>query len=578
VVTSNVEKRLRRVRELMTEASVDVLVVRATDRYLNEYVPAAESLRLWLTGFTGSTGDALVTADGAFVFVDGRYYLQAEQETDPRHVTVVRVPFGTGIERAVLDHLGTVTGPESAVGFEPEKVTIAERARLEKTVASNDARLVAIADNIVARARGASNLRQAAELEVVADARTGESTAAKLGRVRAELAARGADGLLVTRLDEIAWLTNMRAYEIDYAATFPGLAYVGRDSAYLFVDGDRISERVERTRGRAWSFATEEGWSAELARRVSGGAVLIDPEGTSVAVRDALAGALGSAGEVRESSSIVAPLKARKNAVELATMTDSFQRADTVVAESIRWVNRKVSRRQRVTERDLADEVERRFMAAGARGLSFRVIAAAGKNGAQIHYSNPDPDRRIRAGELVLLDTGGYFEAGYATDLTRTFFAGGTATKPTRKQRTIYTLVLKGAIRGMKAVFPVGTDGVQLDAIVRAPMWEAGYDYLHGTGHGVGVLVHESPPRVATRSKTPLEPGQVLSIEPGIYLEGWGGVRIENLVTVEPHGKLDGWLRIRALTFSPLDRRLIDPKMLTFDEKDWLRRYGRGRV
>jgi Xaa-Pro aminopeptidase len=309
--------------------------------------------------------------------------------------------------------------------------------------------------------------------------------------------------------------------------------------------------------------------------------VLIDPAGTTAAVRARLQRINGGDGggcfELVEGPSPVLAMKAKKNPRELAAMVESFRRADQVVAEATAWLNGKVSKGRPVNEAEFAAKVESLFREAGARSLSFRVIAAAGSNGAVIHYSHPDPTRRIKKGELVLLDTGAYFEPGYATDLTRTFLAGGGAATATPKQKLIYTLVLKASIRGLKARFPEGTTGVQLDAIVRAPIWEAGYEYLHGTGHGVGVLVHEFPPRVSNRSTSRLEPGQVFSIEPGIYLAGWGGVRIENLATVIEDPRAPGFLKVKALTFSALDRRLIDAKRLTLDEKQWLRQYVRGK-
>lgn len=575
-----VEKRLIRLRELMRESGIDLLIVRGTDCYLNEYVPAAESLRLWLTGFTGSVGDALVAADKAYVFVDGRYYLQAEAETDPRLWEVVRVPFGVGIEDAVERKLAELAREGTVIGFEPDRYSLVDFAKLRAVLERKDARLAAPEPNLVSRVRGDGGRAKSGRLEVIPDALTGESSLAKLARVREVLERSMLSGVMLTRLDEIAWLLNLRAYEIDYASTFRGRAYVGREMAILFVDREKVTREVEKALHGRWLVEPENDWARTLGRHLAplaGLRVSVDPAGTTVAVAESLRALLGDRGKVVEGVSPVVGLKARKNARELKTVSEAYERADQVVAQVVTWLNRRVSSKQRVTERDLADKVEEQFLAAGARSLSFRVIAAAGANGAVIHYSNPDPDRRIKLGELVLLDTGAYFESGYATDLTRTFLAGSGA-KPTKKQKEIFTLVLKGAVRGMMARFPVGTTGVQLDALVRGPIWDGGYDYLHGTGHGIGVLVHEFPPRVSTKSMVPLEAGMVFSIEPGIYIPGWGGVRIENLVTVEDDPVIPGYLRVRPLTFSPLDRRLIEPKLLSLDEKTWLRSYLRGRV
>ena len=233
------------------------------------------------------------------------------------------------------------------------------------------------------------------------------------------------------------------------------------------------------------------------------------------------------------------------------------------------WLSSSVSRGERVTEKDVARQTEALFLKSGAFGLSFKVIAAAGKNGAVIHYSTPDDERPIREGELFLLDTGAYYDGGYATDLTRTFLVGKGHVKATDEQRRLFTVVLQGAIAGMSARFPQGATGEQLDALVRQPLWRAGLDYGHGTGHGVGVNVHEFPPRIAPGVRATVDVGQVFSIEPGVYLPGVGGVRIENLCTCvadeDPR-----FLRIQPLTFSPLDLRLIDKGRLTAHEKRFL--------
>jgi Xaa-Pro aminopeptidase len=182
----------------------------------------------------------------------------------------------------------------------------------------------------------------------------------------------------------------------------------------------------------------------------------------------------------------------------------------------------------------------------------------------------------LKRGELMLLDTGAYFAEGYATDLTRTFLLDDGRAKGNAEQRRLYTLVLKAAVAGMRAAFPRGTTGAALDAIVRAPLWAAGLNYNHGTGHGVGINVHEFPPRVAPGANASLEEGHVFSIEPGVYLPKFGGIRIENLCTVEAAPKMDGFLRVKPLTFSPLDKRLIDTRLLVPDEKAWLAEYARG--
>jgi Xaa-Pro aminopeptidase len=302
------------------------------------------------------------------------------------------------------------------------------------------------------------------------------------------------------------------------------------------------------------------------------GRVVIDPGSVPVARRAELE-ACGV--RVLPLTSPVPAAKSKKNPVELAAMKSALGRADRVVAEAQRWLLAAVRAGRRVTEVDFAAEVERLFLAAGATGLSFKVISAFGLNGAVVHHP-PSAEAVIATGQLMLLDTGCYFVEGYATDLTRTFFVGGEGEAPTEAQRRLFTLVLKAAIAGMSARLPKSAVGAQLDGITRAPLWRAGVDFAHGTGHGVGINVHEAPPSVSKLSTVGLEEGQVFSIEPGLYVEGTGGVRIENLCTVVPDPEQKDWLRVEPLTFSPLDEGLIEDGMLDDAERVFLARFRAG--
>ena len=285
-----------------------------------------------------------------------------------------------------------------------------------------------------------------------------------------------------------------------------------------------------------------------------------------------LVSSLGEGVEVLPIASPIVAAKAKKNAVEMAAMKRALGRADGVVAEAQRWLQAQVVAGVRVSEVDFAREVERLFLAAGAVGLSFKVISASGLNGAVVHHP-PSDSAFIEEGQLMLLDTGCYFEEGYATDLTRTFFVGAPGCAPSAAQKQLFTRVLKAAIAGMSARIPKNAVGAQLDGITRAPLWRDGLDYAHGTGHGVGINVHEAPPSVSKQATTGFEEGQVFSIEPGLYLEGVGGVRIENLCTVAADGAQKDWLRVVPLTFSPLDARLIDDAMLDAGERAFLDAY-----
>jgi Xaa-Pro aminopeptidase len=269
----------------------------------------------------------------------------------------------------------------------------------------------------------------------------------------------------------------------------------------------------------------------------------------------------------------IALLKAVKNEKELTHMREAFHKADQVVHQTQSFVVDSFEKGQPISEGQVDDYVKERFFASGANDLSFRPICASGKNGAVIHYGTPDRETHVERGALFLLDTGAYYQGGYATDLTRTFLAAPKNSPAQSWQKEMFTLVLIASIRGLSARIRSGTTGMQLDAIVREPLWQRGLDFAHGTGHGVGINVHEFPPRIGPTSTSPLLPSQVFSIEPGLYFEGLGGVRIENLATIVADPDDERFVRVLPLTFCPFDERLIEEKLLSESDHEFLRYY-----
>ena len=564
----------------MQRLGVDVLLVQSTDRYLNEYVPTDESTRVWISGFTGSMGEVVIGPQRAYLVVDGRYWIQADRETDAAMYDVVRVAHGTGIDAAVFDVVRRLNDARVKerkgsrglrVGYEPDRMTPRGLARLRDTVGPRITLKPLHPSPVeVVRARPVEPSTEVG-LRAVDEHRVGLTVSEKIDRIGDWLGDHDLDGLLVQRLDDIAYLSNLRGTELPYQATFKSIALVTADELLLGIDPNAVDASIRRDR-KSVTFLTEsELWSTISAPQKGRLRIGYDPDHNTEHARQAL----DANAEAVEVSSPIANMKAHKTPAELHSMKDAFQRADRVVDTVIRWACREVTAGRRVTEASFADRVKTTFEAHGAVGLSFKVISAAGKNGAIIHYSDPSPRRVLKQGELMLLDTGGYFAEGYATDLTRTFLVGGARAKASEQQRRYYTLVLKAAMAGMRAVFPEGTRGSQVDALVRAPLWAEGLNYAHGTGHGVGINVHEAPPRIAPGADSVLQPGFVFSIEPGIYLPRFGGVRIENLCTVEPAPGRKGFLRVVPLTFSPLDKRLIDNRMLSREERAWLKEYQR---
>ncbi len=551
----------------MTEVGVDALFVASTDRYLNEYVPKEQSFRQWLTGFTGSTADALIVHKAAYIAVDGRYWLQAEKEVDKDVWSILQTTFQSQVDQVLITTLLEHAQEQGiSIGFAAESMT---PRRLEEYQAKiPNATWVALDPSPAQVLHSFDDTNQVPDIEisVLDEGQLGVSAHDKLQQLTEILGPVHADALLVQRLDQLMWLSNLRGNELPFQATFTSIGLVTPQYLYLGVEDLPTSDLLDEERPDVRFVPEEELW-AFVGPGADFAVVAYDPAQSTVRIKNKLQQSGAKLVEVH------APLdryQSRKSAGELRLMTDAFHRADIVMEETIRWVNVQLAAGEHVTEARLAEEVHQRFLRQGATGLSFPTICAAGQNGAVIHYGPPSHRRRIASGELVLIDAGAYFEAGYATDLTRTFLVGMDAS-PTESQRTHYTLVLKAAIAGMTAVLPEGARGAQLDALVRAPLWAVGLDYNHGTGHGVGINVHEYPPRIGSLHSSVLEIGQVFSIEPGYYEKGFGGVRIENLCTLEPGPQ--GFMQVVPLTFAPLDTKLIAPKMLTFKEKAFLRKF-----
>lgn len=557
--------RLEALRARMRELQLDVYIVRGTDAYLNEYVPINDSSRAWLSGFTGSIADLLICADQAKIYVDGRYHLQADKETDPAHFDVVKVEFGTRNEEAMYKDLRDwVQAGKRRVGFAPERFSVAEHKLMRSRLQDLAPEWLAYAPSLVETLRGASASRPG-KLRVVGPAIAGRSVEQKITTLRSFMTEHKLDALVVTALDDIAYLSNLRGQEIAFQSTFRAKAVLSHSDFVLALPGRNREKGLELS--TAMRIVAEKDWAKALpqdAQRVG-----FDEGSCNEATRQGIAASGAQAVAV---TSPVSAHKALKNPSELRHMIRAFRDADKAILATQGWLHRRVDKGEVTTEADLAHEMARRFKRSGGYGLSFEVISAAGANGAVIHYSDPDPKTPIAPGTMVLLDTGTYYEGGYATDLTRTFLAGRKNVVASERQKYLFTLVLKGAIAGMSARFPVGTQGNQIDALCRQYLWREGLQYLHGTGHGVGINVHESPPRVSSMSSLTLEPSQVFSIEPGIYIAGEGGVRIENLCTVV-EDSTPGLLRVVPLTFSPLDKRLIDKRLLSKAEQSFLKWY-----
>src|SRR5579871_4628888 len=520
---------LTKIRQLLKENGVFALLVRSADRYFNEYVPKSLSIRAHITGFDGSVGDAIITRDSAHLFVDGRYSLQAQTQAMDFFVHVSEN--AQSIEGNWLHRLGEIVKPNDVVAYDPHTVDLSLFDRMVEQASKIGAKLKPNAPFIFEQLFGdILTLKPAAKAHVlkVDPQISGQTMTQKISIVADILAKNALDGFVCVKLDDIAWLTNLRGNFFPYQSAIPGIACVLSDKIVLGVSPVicpliPTDKQLEVVNENAIFQAVNN--LAQGKHLVFGIDIRETSKAHEIALRELKI-------ELKHIENPISQLKAIKNEKELLHMRSAFKEADNVVYQTQSFIVDNFDNEEKLSEANVNDYVEEAFKKSGAIDLSFRPICASGKNGAIIHYGTPSNQEILQNGSLFLLDTGAYYSGGYATDLTRTFLAAKSSEIAAPWQKQMFTLVLKASIRGLSARIRRGTLGMQLDALVREPLWKVGLDFAHGTGHGVGINVHEFPPRIGPTSTTPLLEGQIFSIEPGLYFEGLGGVRIENLATV----------------------------------------------
>jgi len=558
--------RLEAVRAALRDAGVDGFVLARTDMYGSEYLPAGDERVAWLTGFTGSAARVVVLPDTAALFTDGRYTLQVRDEVDTARFETPHL-----IHEPPATWLRTHAPTGVRLGYDPFLHLRGELDRLEKALAARGGELVPLSDNPIEGLWIDRPAPPAAPLSNHPLAYAGESSADKRRRMLEAARAAGAGGLFVSAPDGVAWLLNIRGGDVPFNPLCLGLALVLPDErAVLLTDPAKKPSgfAFEDSRIALHPIAERRVLYAELAREGVG--ILVDPAVTHAGVLDELT----TAGVcVVEATDPVMAAKAKKNGAEIA----GARRAQVVDGAAVSRFLARVDRGECADELAAAAALEaERARASDYLGPSFETVSGAGPNGAIVHYRvSAATNRPLEPGTLYLVDSGGHYPDA-TTDVTRTVAIG----EPAAEMRRRFTLVLKGHIALAEAVFPEGTAGSQLDAFARRPLWAAGLDYDHGTGHGVGsrLCVHEGPQRIAKRGgDVKLEAGMILSNEPGNYPAGAYGIRIENLVLVVEKGMPEGGdlplLGFETLTLAPIDRRLVDTALMTAEELAWLDAY-----
>ncbi len=567
-------RRIAALRERLRAEGLSGFVIPHADEHQSEYLPPSAERLAWLTGFTGSAGLAIVLLEETALFVDGRYTLQAATEIDAAIITPVH-----SADLAPGKWLSTRLKPGDRIGYDPWLFTLAEARRYEKRCAEAGAAFVPVTENPIdaiwrdrpAPPQGAVSLHP---LEFA-----GEAAAEKLTRLASTLREHKADAAILTKADSIAWTFNIRGADVAHNPAPLAFAILRRNARpTLYVDGRKLGNVTRAALSEIADIAEPSAFAGDVATLGKSGAkVLLDPDSAPAALATRITGAGGTL--VEDSDPAVLP-KARKNVAELAGARRAHLRDGVAMVRFLAWVDR-AAPSGTVDEIGAVEALERfRREAAALDGtkladIAFDTIAGAGPNGAIVHYRvTRATNRPLPPDSLFLVDSGGQYRDG-TTDVTRTVAIGA----PSPEMRDRFTRVLKGHIAIARARFPVGTTGTQLDTLARLPQWAAGLDYDHGTGHGVGsyLSVHEGPARIAKTGNTALEPGMILSNEPGHYRTGAYGIRIENLVVVTDSAPIAGGDRpmhgFETLTLCPIDLRLIEVAMLTGDERDWLNAY-----
>jgi Xaa-Pro aminopeptidase len=564
----DVRERLEALRRLIAEASLDGFIVPQADQHLSEYLQPRDRRLAWLTGFTGSAGTAVVTRDKAWLFVDGRYTEQAKAEVDASCIELrhFRTP-------PIWKFMAGAVTPGSKLGYDPRLHSVVELERIQKELAKTGVGLVPVHRNPIDSLWTDRPAEAFSPIVVRPDSLAGRPMRDKLGAVIAALNSEKLDALLLGQLESIAWLYNIRGGDVANTPVADAFSVVFADGrAELFVERQKLTPDVTRHFGNQVSIrpiAEFEQALVELGqRRLTAG---VDPESTAAWMSETLSEAGGT---VQRLGDPTLSERLHKNKGEIENLKDAMVRDGACIARFLRWFESRPAGA-------LPDELE--LVAALEtfrgedpmyRGPSFPSIVGIGGNGAIVHYhSTPATNRRLEPGALVLVDSGGQFLTG-TTDITRTLIHS----EPSARQRQIYTSVLKAHIALALARFPRGTVGAQLDAIARAPLWQLGINYDHGTGHGIGAFlgVHEGPVRIAPGGSLPIEPNMLFSNEPGAYLPGDFGIRLENsVIVVDPsENETSGaFLEFETLSLAAFDRQLTDAALLTAHELKWLNDY-----
>lgn len=567
-MNETINERVARLRQWMENYDLQAYIIPSTDPHASEYTPGHWECRKWISGFTGSAGTAVVTPKGAALWTDSRYFIAAEEQLAGTPFTLMkeRVEGTPTIAQWICEQVGE----GSKVGIDGAVFTLEDAQNLERELMHNG---IALVPDFSAPDELWTDRPPVPTDPIVIQPLewAGETASSKIRRVMETVKAHGCSRLLVTALDEVAWLLNLRGRDVHCNPVFVSYALVGDEETLLFVNPEKITDEV----GQYLQSNNVRVIEYEKCAHTIAGIhenILLSPQ-TNVALAQVCLDR--QRGRAAVAPSPIAPMKAVKNECEIRGMDKAMEQDGVALVKWLRWLETAVPAGNE-TEMSIDKKLTKyRAEFADFRGLSFDTIAGYKEHGAIVHYeATTQTDAPLKAEGLLLVDSGAQYECG-TTDITRTLLLGS---KPTDEERRVYTLVLKGHIALSRTRFPEGSTGTQLDLAARYAMWQYGYNYGHGTGHGVGahLLVHEGPHQIRMNYvAAPIKAGMTVTDEPGIYLEGRFGVRTENVLLCVPHtqSEFGTFVAFRPLTLCPIDLRPVDWSMLTQVEVDWINDY-----
>ncbi len=559
--------RLAALRAELKRRGYDGFVVPRADEYQGEYVPPRAERLAWLTGFTGSAGAAVVLLEKAAIFTDGRYTVQTAEQVDPK-----AFEYRSLVDEPPPDWIADNLPKGAKLAYDPWMHTAAGVEALQSAVTRAGGTLVACTDNPLDAVWDDQPAAPLGAVSIQPLEFAGETSEAKRDRIASGLRDGKTDAAVITLPESIAWLLNIRGSDVPHTPFPHSYAVLNNDGhVELFIDRRKFTPGIDEWLGNRVTVRPQEELGDHL-RSQKGKRIQIDPATASAWLFDQLKA--GGATIVRAADPVLLP-KACKNATELAGTRKAHERDGVALSKFLSWLSREAPKGN-VDEIEACRVLEDFRLQTGAlKDLSFGSISGSGPNGALPHYRvTKKSNRKIKSGEIYLIDSGGQYLDG-TTDVTRTVVVG----TPTAEMKDRFTRVLKGHIALARARFPEGTTGVQLDTLARMALWDGGFDYDHGTGHGVGAYlsVHEGPQNISKKQvNVPLRPGMIISNEPGYYKVGHYGIRIENLIVVTEPKDVGGerkMMEFETITLAPIDLNLVEPSMLTEAERKWLNDY-----